>query len=106
MNIKKFLGQRIQEARKTRKLTQEQLAEIIEIDVVSLSKIETGRNYPTAENLKKICRALNILPFELYKFRIPRTSKEYLTEIQKDINLIQDDIKKLRIISNIIKELL
>lgn len=106
MDIKKLLGKRIQELRKSRKLTQEKLAEIIGIDVVSLSKIETGRNYPTSENLEKIAKVLDILPFELYKFEIPKTSEEFIAEIQKNINLIKNDTKKLKILNNIIKELL
>lgn len=106
MDIKKCLGKRIQELRKTRKFTQEKLAEIIGIDVVSLSKIETGRNYPTSENLEKISKALNILPYEFYKFKLPKTSEEFISEIQNNIYLVKDDLKKLSIINNVIKELL
>ena len=54
MNIKKLLGKRIQEIRKSKKLTQEYVAELVGIEVVSLSNIENGKYYPTAENLKKI----------------------------------------------------
>jgi transcriptional regulator with XRE-family HTH domain len=53
MDIKKLLGKRIQEIRKSKKLTQEQVAEIIEMEPASLSNIENGKYYPTAENLEK-----------------------------------------------------
>lgn len=44
-NIKKRLGRRIQELRKSNKLTQEQLAEKIEIGTSNISYIETGKLY-------------------------------------------------------------
>ena len=39
MNLKNQLGKRIQDLRKAQKLTQEMLAEKINIDITSLSKI-------------------------------------------------------------------
>ena len=68
MGIKKELGKRIQDYRKQQNLTQERLAEIVGIDTISMSKIETGRNYPTAENLEKIAKTLNVEVYELFVF--------------------------------------
>ena len=45
-NLKIKLGQRIKSLRKNLNITQETLAELINMDITSLSKIETGRNYP------------------------------------------------------------
>lgn len=59
-NIKKRLGRRIQELRKSNKLTQEQLAEKIEIGTSNISYIETGKFYPTPDTLSKIAKALNV----------------------------------------------
>lgn len=56
MNIKKLLGSRLQEIRKIRKLTQEQVAEFAEIETSSISNIENGKYYPSAENLNKILK--------------------------------------------------
>ena len=106
MDIKKNLGKKIQEFRKLGNLTQEQLAEIIGIDVVSLSKIETGRNYPTSENLEKICNALYVLPHESYNFEPSKAEDKVLKELQKNIRSIKNNKKKLSTINNIIKELL
>ena len=53
-NIKKRLGRRIQELRKSNKLTQEQLAEKIEIGTSNISYIETGKFYPTPDTLSKM----------------------------------------------------
>ena len=107
MDIKQRLGKRIQSFRKFKKLTQEQLAEIIGIDVVSLSKIETGRNYPASENLEKIARALDVLPYELFVFKKEeKDNKELVSKIKKNITFIRNDHKKLSLINNIIEEII
>ena len=65
-DIKKLLGQRIKELRKIKGLTQEQLAEKMEIDQRNLSKIECGKSNPTPETIEKIIEVLNINPYLLY----------------------------------------
>lgn len=55
---KNSFGKRVQELRKARRLTQEQLAELIDIDVKHMSKIECGRHFPSIEILNKIAEAL------------------------------------------------
>lgn len=64
--IKQLLGKRIQEIRKSKKLTQEKLAEYVGIETSSISNIESGRYFPTAENLDKIMQVLQISPIELF----------------------------------------
>jgi len=68
MDIKKLLGKRIQEIRKSKNITQEYMAEQIGIETVSLSNIERGRYYPSAENLSKIVEILGEQPNELFNF--------------------------------------
>lgn len=68
MNIKKLLGKRLQEIRKIRKLTQEQIAEYVDIDTSSVSNIENGKYYPSAENLEKFLKILNIKPSDIFTF--------------------------------------
>ncbi len=102
--IKKKLGKKIQELRKARKLTQEKLAELIGIETTNFSKIETGRNYPTSENLKKIATVLEVQPVELFSFN-DLNDAQMLEEIHKRINLVKDDRKKLEKIFLVIKAL-
>lgn len=85
MDIKKGVGQNIQEMRKKSKMTQEQLAELIGIETISLSKIETGKSYPTSENLAKISTVLNVEPYEFFLFEKEKTKDELLAEIQAAI---------------------
>lgn len=49
-------------------MTQEQLAEKIGISAKSLSQIELGNNFVSAENLEAICSALEIYPKKLFDF--------------------------------------
>lgn len=66
-DIKKLLGQRIKELRKTKNLTQEQFAEMIDIDQRNLSSIECGINFPTKHFLK-IAQVCEIELKDLFDF--------------------------------------
>jgi len=68
MELKENLGKQIQILRKNKKLTQEQFADIIGIDPKNVSKIENGKNYPTAETLVAIAKALEVEFYELFLF--------------------------------------
>ena len=57
---KKLLGKRFREIRKKLGYTQEKFAEIAGIEPQSISKIESGKNYPLLANLEKIVNNLNI----------------------------------------------
>ena len=62
MDIKKELGKKIKEKRLSLNLTQEELAERIGISPKSLSQIELGNNFVSAQNLEAICIALKTEP--------------------------------------------
>ena len=84
MDMKKKLGNKIREARISRTLTQENLAEKINISPKSLSQIELGNNFVSAETLDNICIALDINPKFLFDFDAEEhTQGDYLNEILK-----------------------
>ena len=60
MNNKKLLGKRIKELRKQANYTQEQLSEIINIDITTLSGIESGRHFPSLPTIEKIADTLKV----------------------------------------------
>lgn len=68
MDIKKNLGKRIREMRIGQGLTQEQLADKLDISPKSLSQIEIGNNFVSAETLNGICNVLNVKPKVLFDF--------------------------------------
>ncbi len=57
---KNLLGKRFREIRKRLGFTQENFAEIAGIEPQSISKIESGKNYPLLSNLEKIADKINI----------------------------------------------
>lgn len=57
---REFLGKRIKEARKLAKLTQEKLAEKINISTVYLGEIERGNKMPSIPVFIAIAEALNV----------------------------------------------
>lgn len=54
------IGNNIKTFRKTKNLTQKQLADMINVSVVTIQNYENGRREPNMETLKKISKALNI----------------------------------------------
>lgn len=90
MSIKKLLGKRLQEIRKSKKLTQEQVAELIDIETVSLSNIENGKYFPSAENLDKLLNVLKISPSEIFYCEYNKPSEELITEMT---NAMKNDEK-------------
>ena len=105
-NLKIKLGKHIQSLRKSQGITQENFSEILGLDISSLSKIETGRNYPSPENLEKIAAALNVEEKDLYNFQDFFTNQEYLEKILKNIKIIETDQNKLRFLYKITNDLL
>lgn len=101
MNVKKIFGKKIKEKRIALNLTQESLAEKIGISPKSLSQIELGNNFVSAENLEAICVALNVLPNNLFDFSQQNDDEkfEYITKkIKQNKNLAEKIYKIIEII--------
>ena len=60
--IKNKLGKKIKYYRELRGLTQEELSEKIDFNCRSLSFIECGTNFVTADTLDRLCKVLNVTP--------------------------------------------
>ncbi len=91
-NIKKLLGNRIREIRRSKNLTQERLAEMVGIGTPNISYIETGKFAPSMDTLEKIAEVLDVKPFELYMFEPLKPAKELRQELIKamdDENLLK-----------------
>ena len=81
--LKEKLGKRIQEIRKSQKLTQEKLAEMIGLDTPNLSNIERGKRFLSAETLEKIIKALNVSEKDLFDFEHLKTREELIKSINE-----------------------
>lgn len=77
------IGARLREARNQRKLTQEQLAEMLEIGTTYISDIERGAKFPSLSLFIKIVDALGV-------------SSDYILrgEIEAGKNCVYDEITK------------
>ena len=106
MDIKKELGEKIKRVRKTRGITQEQLAEMIDISPRSLSNIEVGGCFVKSETLEKIIDALNITTEELFANEHIKSNVELLKDIDSYINQVKNDNKILSKIYRILNQLI
>lgn len=106
MGVKEELGKKIKRMRLNRGLTQEQLAEIIDISQRTLSGIEIGENFVTAETLDKIIKALNTTTEDLFATNHLKEPNELLNEIQQNTLFIAQNPQKLDILYNVTKSLM
>ena len=102
MNIKKEFGTKIKRLRLKRGLTQEQLAERIEIAPRTLSGIESGKNFVTSETLGKMLDVLDITSSELFAFDHIKPQDDLKEELLKDI-LNLTDRNKIETVYKVVK---
>lgn len=95
-------GLRVKELRKQRGLTQEKLAEIINIGVRSMVKIETGNSFPSCETLENLIKALNTSTVEIFDFEHLQPSGDLRDLI---IEMIDSNPDKIVDIYKIVKAL-
>jgi transcriptional regulator with XRE-family HTH domain len=67
-SLRKRFGERLRHIRLSRRLTQEQFAETLNISVDFLSLMERGRNAPSFETLDRISKRLRMPVSELFMF--------------------------------------
>ena len=105
MGIKKELGKKIKHLRVAKGYTQDKLSEMADISQKTLSSIEIGENFVTADTLDKLITALETTAEELFATNKMKDSKELLQKINQNIALIGDDSDRLEIILNLTNSL-
>ncbi len=85
-DIARNLGIRIKELRERNNLTQQKLAELINMESSNLSKIERGIQMPKEESIESIVKILGIDIHELFEF-------EHITPKEQLINNIMNIVK-------------
>lgn len=93
--MKKLLGKRIKEIRNKRGITQERLAELVNIGTPNISYIENGKFYPSYETFIGLLQALNVEPCELFTFDMAKSADELKQEMMEAFN---NDEKLLRLV--------
>lgn len=106
INNKIILGKNIKLLREKLGLTQEEFSEKVKLAPQTISLIEAGKYFTTADTLDKICNAFNIPPSLLFELNsnFIKTSYKERSEAVKDINILLnylDDSKLKHIIQYI-----
>ena len=108
MGIKTELGQKIKRMRLKKGMTQEELAEKIDISQRTLSGIETGENFVTAETLDKLVLAMNISVEKLFETEHYKETPILVQEINNILTELTENNarREIEILYNLAKTLL
>ena len=88
MSYKEIFGKRFKDIRKKFGYTQEKMAEIAGIEPQSISKIESGKNFPLLSNVEKIAYNLGITVEEFFVC----DHKETVDTLRKNLLDIFDEL--------------
>lgn len=104
INIK--LGNRIKFLRQQKGLSQERLAEAIDIATTSLSYVETGRGFMTLTTLEKLAKVLEVELYEIFQFSTIKTNEEMYNYLISKLEVIKTDDEKILMAYNLLKSIL
>lgn len=97
-----LLGRKIKEARKAKKISQEKLAEILDIHVTYVSQLERGEKAPALDTLLRISKVLEVSPaflLELPEYRVSKEMAELMMLCSKstdrEVEIVTDILKVL-----------
>ena len=94
-NIKKLLGKKIKEMRLKKGISQEKLAELLDLDRRSISNIECGNTFPSS-SLSKLAEIFDINIKNLFDFNAENKTKEALIkEITQKLNKLTTEELKI-----------
>jgi transcriptional regulator with XRE-family HTH domain len=85
-DVLRKLGARLKEIRKARGLTQEALAEKVDLSPQYLSRLEGGHQSPSIETMARLAEALDLELFELFNVGHQGTVKEVREKLRKVIH--------------------
>ena len=91
MDNKKLLGKRIKEIRKNCGYTQEKLAELVGLDITTLSGIESGRHFPSLVSLERIANSLNVSLYKLFDYNDYISTSDMRKVISENIDILSDE---------------
>ena len=89
------IGQRIKKARLERELTQEKLAEKLDVSIAFLSRVERGNSRISLKRLNQVCDVLGVTEGDILN-GVSENSKNYLsTEFNELLTNVTPDKQKL-----------
>lgn len=102
MDIRQSLGNKIRDLRRQNNMSQESLAEALDVRTSSLSALETGKSFPSYTTIMKMCEVFEVLPKELFDFNLTTIDSEQ-HDIIHEINTVlpELDSEKLHYLNSI-----
>ncbi len=89
------IRERIKRARKSRGLTQEKLAEQLEVSVAFLSRIERGSSQINLKRLSQICELLNVTEGEILNGTSNKSNKYLNSDFSELLKTCSPEKQKL-----------
>ena len=89
-----LVGEKIKEIRRSKKISQERLAEMISMNHRTINRIENCHTMPTLETLDKIATALEVNLSDFFQTQTLKSRKEIIKDILNILNRLSD--KELR----------
>lgn len=105
-NICKILGTNIKRIRNTKNLTQNKLAELLGIEVKSLSLIETGKGFASAKTLENLTKVLEVTITDLFAIPNQNNNDILYKRIINQIKSIKNNTYKLETLEIVLKGLI
>lgn len=102
--IKQKFAENLKKIRKSRKLTQEQLAEMVGVDFRYISFIENARSFSSCDLIEKLSDALKVDYADLFSFDENLTRQHYEIQLFEIVKLLDD--KNLKTLLKIAKDLI
>lgn len=93
-DLKIRFGERVKAIRKKKNLSQEQLAEKIDIAVTNMGKIEHGESFVTSSTLQKLADVLGVKVQDFFVFDTFVSVDEMKDELNFE-NMTDEEIRKL-----------
>ncbi len=92
-DVRDLFGKRIKELRKEKNMTQEKLAELVDIDTRNIIKIENGQTFPRLKTLEKFLEIFEISASDLFRTEHLQDTaflkEKILQKLDKDDDLVR-----------------
>lgn len=85
-----LIGKKIKEIRKSKKISQEKLAEMVAMNTRSILRLENAQSSPTLETLEKVADALNVDIKVFFETETLESRSAILENINNSLNKMSD----------------
>ena len=85
-----MIGEKIKLFRKQKKLTQEQLGQLVDLSGVAIMRYEKGQREPNRETIEKIAKVLEVAPSQIYGWDDFDEKYNQNGKLAKDVNNIEE----------------